>query len=1639
MKKLILLFTVVLFSISLNAQRYKEMMDDLSVNFYDVCKEADKYFETINKDQKGSGYKGYQRWKYANEYKFYPSGQRDRIDPYFVEHAFEAYLKNNPSQANVKSLFNNGWEELGPYVVDNIMGGYSAGLGRVEEIYVDPNDPDRMYLGSRSGGFWKTTDGGVTWQGSTTDFLIASGVNAIATPPGQPMNILINVQNAKNGYSNGIYRSTDGGDSWTLTNFSPANVGYGGLGSNFKVFKIVYHPTVPNLVFIGTNKGLYWSTDNLLTWTRLSKFKVTDLYSAEVTDIDFHPTDPDVIYALDTYYWNNNHNYVYTSTDQGQTFSESMEVAGNAGATGYLSVSPDCPNCVFFASNNGIWKSTNQGANFTFLINPGSECHGGFAVNDLDVDNMIYGYLDTEASTDGGVSFNQVTWWSLGNANNGPGSPQDNFLTTTAYVHADLRDAECVNGVFYVATDGFLCKSTDNGATWHYLSQGTAIRENYKLGVSQSNHYRSISGSQDCGTSIKQQSTWIEFYGGDGMEGIVHPLNDDWMIGSSQYGGRIRTKDGGQTQGGVNPAGQTGSGNGAWEAPLLYDPNNQMRVYHFSTIVNVSEDFGSSWTAKGSPVTFTDPIKQAAIAENNSDIMVIALDSEIEKSTDGGATFVDIKNNLPGDAIQDIAFDPLDDDVIIVVYATYQNNGNKVFMTTDGGANWTNITSNLGNMPVHTVVIDASDDSNIYLGAEIGVFTKPMTGTTWTLYNPDLPNVSVEELEIVYGSNTLKAASWGRGLWEYTLVGRTDYPSILKTYITDQPTDDLPKETVPQYVTSEITYNNTLSSVYLEWSVNSPTFGNQITMSNTGGNTWVSDTPLPDYPAGTKMYFKVFAVGASGDITETYKFMYTVKPFVYCDATGNNNGGYNELHISNVTIANVNNTTSDNAYYTLFSNLVNLEQGQTYTISVQGSVNYAANDYDAWIDYNGDAEFGSGESLGLVKTTNTLATATFTVPMSAITTKQLRLRTRLSYFTAAAACGNTFGEVEDYPVQAMPPDLQEISITDVTMNEGSASGTTTFNFTATVDDNSANPITLYYNTSLGTAQADDINGVPNGFVTFTGTQTTATISIDVNKDCLAEPDETFYVNLTSSTAGTIIDNQGVGTIVNDDIAPAITCPGSLSPAILTLDNSCSVIVPDYTNQVTATFDATCANLVQSPAPGTTASGAGSLTITFTIDDGDNPVASCSGTVQLTDGIDPVVNCPADITVVNTAGLCGANVTFALTGSDNCGAFSIGTTHNSGDFFPVGTTTVTATATDVALNTASCNFTITVNDAEDPQISCPTLATVVGCSAVIPDLTMPAGTTLANSSADFSGTQGNNGWQYGKYAAFDAAGFSQLPNWTGFVWNNLGVGAILDFPQLDPNGGHPQFEGLTWAVRRWTSTFTGEVNLSGNFYDRDGNCGDGANVRILLNGTQKYEYLNISTGSVGYNFNLNVVVGDVLDFVIDPKFDAACDDTHFTAVISTVNGVSPTDNCAVVNVTQNLVPGTVVGPGNNEIVITAFDAAGNSGNCTATLTVQDNEDPVTPTLADVTGECSATATAPTTTDNCAGTITGTTTDALTYSTQGTHVITWTFDDGNGNVITATQNVVIEDVNDPVIPTLADVTGECSATATAPTKI
>jgi hypothetical protein len=999
-----LLIILFLFSFNfLSAQQWKEMINDPSINVYEVVAEAESYFQNIDKNAKGSGWKKYQRWLYENEPKFYPSGDRSNVDPYFVSKEFKNFLKNNSKQE--KSLFDNGWEELGPYYIEQVTGHYAVGLGRVESFYSDPNDSNRIYLGSRSGGFWRTIDGGNSWT-NTTDFLYAAGVNTIAVSPNNPNHVLINVRNSNNGVTHGIYQSQDGGDTWNITNFNPDNLGWGGLGTYNSIYKIVYHPTIPDLVFIGTSEGLFRSTDNLNTWTNSATGNSWE-WDYDFTQINFHPTDENIIYAA-TY---NENSKIYISNDGGLTFSDSNTISGNSSNI-KLSVSAACTDCIYVGSSSGVWKSTDNGQNFTLISNPGISNYGAFAVSDVDTNYMLFGDIDTHISSDEGLTFNQVTYWSTGNAN---------YNTTGTYVHADIRGSRSENGVFWVNTDGFLCKSLDNGATWQ-IYEGQSIRENYCLGLSQSNHERTISGSQDNGTSIKTENSWIEFYGADGMEGIIHPLNDDWMIGSFQFGGKRRTKDGGLTQGGINPSGFDGN----WIAPLLYDPNNQMRIFAMDDMVYSSDDFGSSWEQRGTP-SFSGDISRAAIAENNSNILVVSNYQAIEKSIDGGYTYTDIKGSLPNQFITDIAFDPNDDNVIVVTYGNYNYDNNKVFITIDQGASWQNITYNLGNIPVRSVVIDHTDASTIYLGTEIGVYKKSMSENSWTLYNQDLPNMSVLELEIMYGSNTLRAATWGRGLWEFTLDGRQSFPSILTTRITNQPTDTQPKVDIDQFVTSTISYDGEIANVYIQWSTDISSVVNTTTMINTSDITWVTDSPIPNQTEGTKVYFKVFAEGDNNDITETYRYMYEVKANVLC--TPSMDCSYND-GFQLVQVGDINNPSGCEGYGDFMDLSTDLEQGSNNQMTV--TTGYGDQHVKVWIDYNDDLDFTSDEVVidnyviapGQAAGSYT-ETIDFVIPENATLGEHiLRAKTNWSGDVPADACDETqYGETEDYMVNIIESSL----------------------------------------------------------------------------------------------------------------------------------------------------------------------------------------------------------------------------------------------------------------------------------------------------------------------------------------------------------------------------------------------------------------------------------------------------------------------------------------------------------------------------------------------------------------------------------------------------------------------------------------
>lgn len=837
-KYLTLLIILFITNLTVAQKLYKEMMDDMNYNYFEVVEAAEDYFKNKPKG-KGSGYKQYMRWKHENDGKYGLSGNRMNVDHLAAAKTFKKFTDEKKNAANKTNIQKSDWKDLGPYS-SFFPHGKVYGIGRVECFWVNPDNDKEFAIGSRSGGFWKSVDGGITWK-NTTDFLMATGVNIIAVNPLNHNEVLINIQSGKNGVSHGIYRSTDGGDTWEPTKFSPLNTDI-----NFfpkKIYSINYHPKIKDMVFIGTELGVQRSTNNLTTWSKASKHKIRQ--------IKFHPTLNNIIYA-----GSNATKSLIRSTDKGENFEELAPIPEFDSKNGKIAVSPDKPNNVWLASTDGIWKSTDKGNNFNFVANPKESCVA-FAVSDEDETKQIYGYVNIWASQNG-----KEFELSSGNEDE-------------KYVHVDLRVAECVNGVFYIGTDGYFAKSEDNGKTWIRLNEyGTSIRENYSFSISQSIDGYMTGGSQDNGNSIYRNQQWLQLGGGDGMESIIHPLNKNWRLTSIQNGFRYIRKEGNSSSSNYY------RNHGDWQAPILFDPNDHMKLYNFTDSLHMSTDYEKNWAYIGSPNIGN--VTKADIANNNSNYIMAAKDKVIKLSENAGRTWKNISDNYAFSSISDITFNPKNDSIIIVSCSnTYHKRG--VYITYNLGETWQDITYNLGAMPIRDVAIDHTDENNIYVGAEIGVFTMPMNGSQWTLYNKALPNATVTELKINNGTNEIYAGTWGRGFWKTDLVGRSTYPKIVSTRITDTPTETTPEVGSHQIVTCKINYPFSLSKVEVKWSVNNLSFINSINMTyNPGNSTWVSDGALPTKNPGDKIYFKVFATGKNNDVSETYKFMYEVRGI--CDA-----------------------------------------------------------------------------------------------------------------------------------------------------------------------------------------------------------------------------------------------------------------------------------------------------------------------------------------------------------------------------------------------------------------------------------------------------------------------------------------------------------------------------------------------------------------------------------------------------------------------------------------------------------------------------------------------------------------------------------------------------------------------------------
>lgn len=334
-----------------------------------------------------------------------------------------------------------------------------------------------------------------------------------------------------------------------------------------------------------------------------------------------------------------------------------------------------------------------------------------------------------------------------------------------AYMHVDQHALEYnpINNTLYAGNDGGFYKYVDFLTDWVDLSDGLEISQFYRLGLSKSNSDILVAGAQDNGTERLSSSGWDAIRGSDGMECIIDPYDPDIIYSSSQYGGLKISYDAGNNWNNFKPV----SYDGAWVTPYKMHPlDNNFLVAGYREVYRTTTA-GAIWDSI-SNLQMGD-IKIIALAPSDKNVIYASTSSTMYVTFDGGANWSRIDNNGLPNSISDVTVSQNDPNTVWATMSNYANN-DKVYESTDGGNTWINISgSNLPNLPVNCIVYQDLSNDDLYIGTDIGVYHKDNTMTEWQAFKTGLPNVIVDELEIHYGAGKIRAASYGRGIWESPL------------------------------------------------------------------------------------------------------------------------------------------------------------------------------------------------------------------------------------------------------------------------------------------------------------------------------------------------------------------------------------------------------------------------------------------------------------------------------------------------------------------------------------------------------------------------------------------------------------------------------------------------------------------------------------------------------------------------------------------------------------------------------------------------------------------------------------------------------------------------------------------------------
>lgn len=673
-----------------------------------------------------------------------------------------------PEQAAaVDPLSTLRWIADGPQPVA-AYGGSIPYSGRADAIAVHPTDPATVYLGTAAGGVWKTTNGGQTWT-PLTDSQASLAIGALAIDPNNPETVYAGTgepdYSGDSYYGQGLLKSTNGGQSWTLIrNPFPNPYAPGVVGAT--ITSIAVQKGNSNVVLVGTFYGLYRSGDGGSTWT--------EIINTGVSAILFDRKKNNTVYVGVGDFPSTG--TLFVSTDAGQTFKTMNGTGANSvpapSAVLRTALAEDASGTLYaafarsdYGAPGSLYKSSDGGQNWIKLTAPNSLdwYRNAIAVVPSNPKVMYASGASLWESTDGGN-----TWTAVGGQ-------------SYADQHAFAFSAD--GSLLYLADDGGVFVNTDPAAAF---ASFTSLNETINtltfypgFSILAGNSKSALAGSQDHGVNLYLgELAWPNGeqsgFCGDGGSVYIDPKgmsayahceggSANWV--SNATGGKestawVAAEDGISTQ-------------DRWPfvADIKGDFRNVSTVYTGTNRLYRSTNSGALWTPISPDLTDGGTISTIGVSPFDSNTLYVGSNdgklSVTHNAAAGDSATWTTLAGLPPRNISKVIVNSNDDDIYVTVGGFSSGH---VFHSTDGGATFTDVSGNLPDTPVDSIAVDPDIRTTIYLATDTGVYVSETGGNSWTPLGGGLPNVVVQDILVVHSTRTVRVVTHGRGAWDAALT-----------------------------------------------------------------------------------------------------------------------------------------------------------------------------------------------------------------------------------------------------------------------------------------------------------------------------------------------------------------------------------------------------------------------------------------------------------------------------------------------------------------------------------------------------------------------------------------------------------------------------------------------------------------------------------------------------------------------------------------------------------------------------------------------------------------------------------------------------------------------------------------------------